>query len=282
MAVEGTSRVEKNVFIEVRGCRYSCYTTWVRRHGVPPVTCPAATPRPGQRSLELAVKEMEGEHRINVSSDVQRQDRETQVARLPDWARWYPRQSVKAGEFCGTVAGQLLAQCSMEEQYSPNLLLAVLWASLANTLPAAFWAVAFLLLPDQDGWRQAVVSSCTPALPTGAGLPEAATCTGPAADELIVQVPGSRPAYCLVSAANPLSTCSTSRCVSPPAVHPVSLHLRYIPCVFSTCGTLLVSFPPVVHSSTLHLPCNPLSPFQPALFEDALHQPLPFPPCFGG
>jgi cholesterol 7alpha-monooxygenase len=35
----------------------------------------------------------------------------------------------------------------MPERSIPNMLLAVLWASQANTVPATFWALAFLLLP---------------------------------------------------------------------------------------------------------------------------------------
>ena len=32
----------------------------------------------------------------------------------------------------------------------PNLLLAVMWASQANTIPATFWTVAFLLMPENN------------------------------------------------------------------------------------------------------------------------------------
>ena len=35
----------------------------------------------------------------------------------------------------------------MPPDLAPNAMLAVLWAALANSVPAAFWSVAFLLLP---------------------------------------------------------------------------------------------------------------------------------------
>jgi hypothetical protein len=34
-----------------------------------------------------------------------------------------------------------------------GVLLALLWASLANVSPTAFWAVAFVLLPEHEQWR---------------------------------------------------------------------------------------------------------------------------------
>ena len=39
---------------------------------------------------------------------------------------------------------------------SASLLLALMWASLANVSAAAFWSVAFLLLPEHDIWKQTV------------------------------------------------------------------------------------------------------------------------------
>lgn len=161
------------------------------------------------------------------------------------------------------MAGQLLAQCGMEEQYSANLLLAVLWASLANTIPAAFWSLAFLLLPEQDGWRQAVISACTPALPDEAtGLPKEASSAGPTADELIVQVPcfslllrpqGYGP--CELPSRSPFlpflpllvvgTEGAMARCKAP-------LYMCGIIPFLYTCGTFLVSTP-AVHALSLPL-----------------------------
>jgi cytochrome P450 len=42
--------------------------------------------------------------------------------------------------------------------YQPNLLLAVLWASQANSMPALHWSLAFLLLPEQAAARQKVLA----------------------------------------------------------------------------------------------------------------------------
>ena len=36
----------------------------------------------------------------------------------------------------------------MGASLAPHVMLAVMWAALANTVPAAFWSVAFLLLPE--------------------------------------------------------------------------------------------------------------------------------------
>jgi hypothetical protein len=43
-------------------------------------------------------------------------------------------------------------------RYQPNLLLAVLWASQANSMPALHWSLAFLLLPEQAAARQKVLT----------------------------------------------------------------------------------------------------------------------------
>ncbi|KAK9838552.1 hypothetical protein WJX81_007055 [Elliptochloris bilobata] len=63
------------------------------------------------------------------------------------------RVSLTEGDFDGTVAGRLLEAAGMPPSAAPNCLLAVLWASLANTVPGAFWAVAFLLLPENARHR---------------------------------------------------------------------------------------------------------------------------------
>ncbi|KAK9812805.1 hypothetical protein WJX72_004122 [[Myrmecia] bisecta] len=58
------------------------------------------------------------------------------------------RASLKAGHFAHTVAGKLMERIDLPASILPNMLLAVFWASLANTIPAAFWSLAFLLLPE--------------------------------------------------------------------------------------------------------------------------------------
>ena len=64
---------------------------------------------------------------------------------------------MKAGDFEGTVAGAQLAEMGMPPDLAPAVMLAVLWASLANTVPAAFWALAFLLLPSHAQHLDAVL-----------------------------------------------------------------------------------------------------------------------------
>ncbi|KAI8474677.1 MAG: cytochrome P450 [Monoraphidium minutum] len=58
------------------------------------------------------------------------------------------RASIAAGDFGGTAAGALLEGCGLREGLHPNVLLAVLWASQANSVAAMFWAIAFLQLPE--------------------------------------------------------------------------------------------------------------------------------------
>ncbi|KAK9866545.1 hypothetical protein WJX84_008214 [Apatococcus fuscideae] len=58
------------------------------------------------------------------------------------------RQSLACGDLEGQVVGQLLHQVPMPQQATPHILLAVLWASLANTVPATFWTLAYLLQPE--------------------------------------------------------------------------------------------------------------------------------------
>ena len=49
----------------------------------------------------------------------------------------------------------------MDASLAPHVMLAVMWAALANTVPAAFWSVVFLLLPEHAQHRQ----RCQEALP---------------------------------------------------------------------------------------------------------------------
>ncbi|KAJ9527737.1 hypothetical protein QJQ45_000431 [Haematococcus lacustris] len=51
--------------------------------------------------------------------------------------------------FCGTPVGELVDKSGVRDALVPNLLLALLWASQANTAPSVFWTVARLLLPSQ-------------------------------------------------------------------------------------------------------------------------------------
>ena len=61
------------------------------------------------------------------------------------------RASLTAGDFEGTVAGRVLEAADMPPAAAPNCLLAVLWASLANTVSCKFVAelrsASCLLIP---------------------------------------------------------------------------------------------------------------------------------------
>ena len=75
----------------------------------------------------------------------------------------YPcRASHKAGDFEGTLVGDLTQDCDMGDSLAPHLMLAVMWAALANTVPAAFWAVAFLLQPENAEHKQRALASLCP------------------------------------------------------------------------------------------------------------------------
>lgn len=68
----------------------------------------------------------------------------------------------------------LMQACGLPEQYVPNMLLAVLWASQANAVPAAFWSLGFLLLPENRRHLQAVVQEAQQAVTAGTDTPEPA------------------------------------------------------------------------------------------------------------
>lgn len=68
-------------------------------------------------------------------------------------------ESLKAGDFYGTVVENVLTGCQLPLRAHPNVLLALLWASQANTLPAAFWSLAFLLLPENSAHLAAIRQS---------------------------------------------------------------------------------------------------------------------------
>ena len=50
----------------------------------------------------------------------------------------------------------------MRDSLAPHVMLAVMWAALANTVPAAFWAVAFLLQPKNAEHKQRALASLCP------------------------------------------------------------------------------------------------------------------------
>ncbi|KAG2423055.1 hypothetical protein HXX76_015571 [Chlamydomonas incerta] len=82
------------------------------------------------------------------------------------------------GLFGGTPAGQLLERTEgLPAALRPNLLLAVLWASQANTVPSTFWATGFLLLPENAHHRAAVLAELQAEL-KGAGAAAAASSPG--------------------------------------------------------------------------------------------------------
>jgi len=45
-------------------------------------------------------------------------------------------------------------RADLQPGLAPHLLLALLWASQANTVPATFWALAFLYLPEHKEYLQ--------------------------------------------------------------------------------------------------------------------------------
>jgi len=69
------------------------------------------------------------------------------------------RESYWTGQLEGTVIGNLIRECDMDASLAPHVMLAVMWAALANTVPAAFWSVAFLLLPENAQDRQKALES---------------------------------------------------------------------------------------------------------------------------
>ncbi|EIE20039.1 hypothetical protein COCSUDRAFT_83555 [Coccomyxa subellipsoidea C-169] len=78
------------------------------------------------------------------------------------------RASLAAGDFEGELIGDLIRQSEIEADLAPNAMLAVLWAALSNSVPAAFWSTAFLLLPQHCSHLDAVLKTLPPALPAGA------------------------------------------------------------------------------------------------------------------
>ena len=72
------------------------------------------------------------------------------------------RASHKAGHFEGTLIGGLIQDCNMGDSLAPHVMLAVMWAALANTVPAAFWVVAFLLQPENVEHKQRALASLCP------------------------------------------------------------------------------------------------------------------------
>jgi 24-hydroxycholesterol 7alpha-hydroxylase len=57
-------------------------------------------------------------------------------------------KSYLSGDFVGSTIGDLIQVSGMPPHAVPNMLLAVLWASQANTVPTAFWTIGFILLPE--------------------------------------------------------------------------------------------------------------------------------------
>ena len=62
----------------------------------------------------------------------------------------------------------------MGASLTPHVMLAVMWAALANTVPAAFWSVAFLLLPEHAQHRQRCLRAL-PAAPDGRAYVQVST-----------------------------------------------------------------------------------------------------------
>ena len=79
------------------------------------------------------------------------------------------RASHTAGQFEGTLVGGLIQDCDMGDSLAAHVMLAVMWAALANTVPAAFWAIAFLLQPENAEHKRRALASLCPE-------PDTATC----------------------------------------------------------------------------------------------------------
>lgn len=91
----------------------------------------------------------------------------------------------------------------MPERYWPNLLLAVLWASQANSMPALYWSLAFLLLPEQADARQRIQAEFQATLQQHQGHSQYSV-SGAAGQQLKEQGDGAQQAdlkQCVVSAA---------------------------------------------------------------------------------
>jgi len=57
-------------------------------------------------------------------------------------------KSYLCGDFAKSTIGDLIQVSEMPRHAIPNMVLALLWASQANTVPTAFWTLGFLLLPE--------------------------------------------------------------------------------------------------------------------------------------
>lgn len=64
----------------------------------------------------------------------------------------------------------LLFRAELRAGLAPNMLLAILWASQANAVPATFWSLAFLLLPENRIHLSAVLSELKDELVRDIGL----------------------------------------------------------------------------------------------------------------
>lgn len=66
------------------------------------------------------------------------------------------KESLSAGHFEDTTMDVLFHDHGLPMSCAHNLLLAMLWASQGNTIPAAFWAVSFLLLPENKKYMDEI------------------------------------------------------------------------------------------------------------------------------
>ncbi|CAL8466371.1 g5907 [Coccomyxa elongata] len=78
------------------------------------------------------------------------------------------RVSVVERDFEGELIGDLIKQSAIEPDLAPNVMLAVLWAALSNSIPAAFWSTAFLLLPQHRSHLALILKSLPSAPPPDA------------------------------------------------------------------------------------------------------------------
>jgi 24-hydroxycholesterol 7alpha-hydroxylase len=62
-----------------------------------------------------------------------------------------------SGDFANSTIGDLIQVSKMPLHAVPNMILAILWASQANTVPTVFWTLGFLLLPEhKDTYLKAI------------------------------------------------------------------------------------------------------------------------------
>jgi len=81
------------------------------------------------------------------------------------------RTSVSKNHFQGTLIQTMLSGCEIDDEAAPQCMLAVLWASMANSIPAAFWTLVLVLLPPHRHLAEQIRSEATRDAHSGATAP---------------------------------------------------------------------------------------------------------------